>query len=203
MMKIPTLFVRDPDDRAHVLPQITPGCEWVLTEQHPATRKWDGTCVMLDDDGRWWARREVKEDRDPPAGWWEVGYDPFAGKRTGWEPVEQSSFAKWHAQALAGPGVGVIETPGTYELVGPKVNGNPEKLICHYLLRHAESQAFELLVWPDPVPVGEAFEALRELMRGIGAGGWEGLVWHHADGRMVKLKVRDFRADVEQGSDRG
>ena len=30
MKKIPTLLVRDPNDRAHVLDEVTPGCEWVL-----------------------------------------------------------------------------------------------------------------------------------------------------------------------------
>jgi hypothetical protein len=44
MKKIPTLFARDPDDRGRVLPQITPGCEWALTDPAArATRKYDGT----------------------------------------------------------------------------------------------------------------------------------------------------------------
>jgi len=30
MRKIPTLFVRDPEDRAHVTDEVTPGCKWVL-----------------------------------------------------------------------------------------------------------------------------------------------------------------------------
>lgn len=191
MRKIPTLFVRDPDDRAHVLPQITPGCEWALTEQHPATRKWDGTCMMLDDDGRWWARREVKADREAPPGWWEVDYDETTGKRTGWEPVEQSGFARWHAQGLAGT-LAVI--PGTYELVGPKINGNPEGVPDHMLWRHAAAQVLRLDPWPDPVPADEAHVALKDLLLALSdKSGWEGLVWHHHDGRMVKLKARDFR----------
>ena len=43
----------------HVLPEITPGCEWVIAGEGVATRKYDGTCVMYDGD-EWWARREVK-----------------------------------------------------------------------------------------------------------------------------------------------
>lgn len=191
MRKIPTLFMRDPDDRARVIPEINPGCEWALTDPTArATRKWDGTCVMLDDDGRWWARREVKADREAPAGWWEVDHDAVTGKRTGWEPVEQSSFAKWHAQAADRPWE--FEA-GTYELVGPKVNGNPEKLADHALLPHAMAPQFPMMVWPDPVPVDEAYAALRDLLRGLAAKGCEGIVWHHPDGRMVKLKGRDFR----------
>jgi hypothetical protein len=45
MRKIPTLFVRDPDDRRHVTEQITPGCEWVTAGEGTATRKYDGTCT--------------------------------------------------------------------------------------------------------------------------------------------------------------
>lgn len=193
MKKIPTLFVRDPDDRAHVLPEITPGCEWALTDPTArATRKWDGTCVMLDDDGRWWARREVKADRDAPAGWWEVDSDPVTGKRTGWEPVQQSSFAKWHADAITN-GVSLVGIPGTYELVGPKINGNPEQFNYHQLIRHAASPQFAMLVWPNPVPVDEAYSALRDLLRSVAEKRCEGIVWHHPDGRMVKLKGRDFK----------
>ena len=44
MRKIPTLFVRDPDDMKHVLPVVNEGCEWALTDPYArATRKWDGT----------------------------------------------------------------------------------------------------------------------------------------------------------------
>jgi hypothetical protein len=194
MKKIPTLFLRDPNHRANVLPQINPGCEWALTDPTArATRKWDGTCVMLDDDGRWWARREVKADREAPPGWWEVDYDETTGKRIGWEPVEQSGFAKWHADALAN-GVSQPDDPGTYELVGPKVNGNPEGFNYHQLLWHAAAPTFPMLVWPTPPPVDEAFSALGDLLRAMAAKGCEGIVWHHPDGRMVKLKGRDFRA---------
>lgn len=194
MRKIPTLFVRDPDDMKHVLPVVNEGCEWALTDPYArATRKWDGTCVMLDDDGRWWARREVKADRSAPVGWWEVDHDLVTGKRTGWEPIEQSSFARWHEQALAEL-IPDLVRPGTYELVGPKINGNPEAADHHVLLRHAVAPSFPLLVWPSPVPVDEAFSALRDLLRGLAAKGCEGIVWHHPDGRMAKLKGRDFPA---------
>jgi hypothetical protein len=66
MRKIPTLFERDWDgDRRYVLPQVTPGCEWVIAGEGTPTRKYDGTCVMFDGE-RWWARREVKADKMPP-----------------------------------------------------------------------------------------------------------------------------------------
>jgi hypothetical protein len=58
--KIPTVFRRDPEDMKRVLPEVSPGCEWVLDGEGVATRKYDGTCVRLDEDGKWLARREVR-----------------------------------------------------------------------------------------------------------------------------------------------
>jgi hypothetical protein len=64
--KIPTVFVRDPENRSRVLPEVTPGCEWVLAGEGKATRKYDGTCVMLDDAGQWWNRREIRDGKTMP-----------------------------------------------------------------------------------------------------------------------------------------
>lgn len=191
MKKIPTLFVRDFANRATVLPVISEGCAWALTDPLArATRKYDGTCVMLDDDDRWWARREVKQDRPMPQGWWQVDHDEATDKRTGWEPIGQSAFVRWHTEAVARLDP---QVPGTYELVGPKINGNPERNTQHELIRHADAVTFTLPAWNHPVPVRAAFEALRELTTSLGESGIEGIVWHHPDGRMVKLKARDFR----------
>jgi hypothetical protein len=181
--KIPTLFARDPEDRAHVLPdQVTPSCEWVLAGEGIATRKYDGTCVMLDMDGDWWARREVTPGKTPPAGWVEVTVDDVIGKRIGWEPVSQSPFAKFHAEAVERR---PDATPGTYELVGPKINGNPERADWPELIRHAMAERVpEYLDDLDPVA----------LVRFVAEqGNWEGIVWHHPDGRMAKLKGRDLK----------
>jgi hypothetical protein len=188
--KIPTLFVRDPENRKYVLPEVTPGCEWVLAGEGRATRKWDGTCTKLDDQGRWWARREVKPGKEPPEGYVEEDHDEVTGKRQGWEPIEQSAFAKVHA---------LIDSkgyrPDTYELVGPKVNGNPEMLTGHQLIRHG----FDTLDVGDiPTDPQEAFAFLRRVVRTFP---FEGVVWHHNDGRMVKLKSRDFPAGATGGDE--
>ena len=46
MRKIPTLFRRN-NQTHQVDPAITPGCEWVLRGEGRATRKVDGTGVLL------------------------------------------------------------------------------------------------------------------------------------------------------------
>ena len=78
---------------------------------------------------------------------------------------------------------------GTYELIGPMINGNPERATAHRLERHAVAETIGVLdeggasvANPDPADV---IALCREW-------GWEGTVWHHPDGRMAKLKVRDY-----------
>lgn len=195
MKKIPTLFKRDPDDMRHVLPEVTPGCEWVLDGEGVATRKYDGTCVMLDDDGNWWARREVKPGKMPPPNYRAEETDPNTGKTVGWEPSGQSSYAKFIGEALAeDTNIGREFEPGTYELCGPKVNGNPEGYERHRLVSHAAAETFGASGNP------RSFEDLRKLVIALGqADGWEGIVWHHPDGRMAKLKARDFAMRGEEG----
>jgi hypothetical protein len=183
--KIPTLFKRDPDDMRRLLPEVHPDCQWVLDGEGAATRKYDGTCVMYDPDSLdWWARREVKPAKQPPANYRPIETDPATGKTVGWEPIEQSAFWKAFKQCAA-----VTDTdgmaPGMYELCGPKVNGNPEGFDHHVLVRHATAE----LLTVDGRPVPTDFEALREYMQAFPH---EGIVWHHPDGRMAKLKRRDF-----------
>ncbi len=182
MRKIPTLFVRDPDNRRYVTEEVTPGCEWVLAGEGRPTRKWDGTCVMFDGDA-WWSRREVKVGRPIPAGYQQVDYDPVTEKSVGWEPIEQSGFSKFHMEAcraFLGPTM-----PGTYELIGPKINGNPEGRPVHGLKFHGAEP-----VW---FPLEPDANLIKHTVRRIGGDGVEGVVWHHPDGRMAKLKARDLR----------
>lgn len=186
MQKIPTLFVRDDNDRRYVLPKVTPGCEWVLAGEGRCTRKFDGTCVMFD-GSRWWGRREVKPGKPEPADFKVVQHDETTGKTVGWEPIQQTPFYKFWAQATDLPaapdGTGPVWEPGTYELIGPKVNGNPERVQGpHQLVPHGR--------W-NLGPSDRSFESIRDYLRDV-VPPIEGFVFHHADGRMAKIKRRDF-----------
>jgi hypothetical protein len=183
MHKIPTLFRRDPDDMRRVLTEVHPDCEWVTAGEGVATRKWDGTCTMLDQDGQWWARREVKPGKTPPPNYRPVETDEETGKTVGWEPIGQSAFAKYHAEAI---GQSMLPGPGTYELVGPKINGNPDGFGGHIVIPHGWAPLSDRLE-AEFAPRG--YDDLREWLTDRD---WEGLVWHHPDGRMAKLKRRDF-----------
>jgi hypothetical protein len=180
VQKIPTLFVRNPDDRRYVLDEVTPGCEWVLAGEGIATRKYDGTCVKADANGNWWARREVKPGKIPPPNFLAIKTDPETGKTIGWEPAEQSPFAKYLKEAANGDN---WET-GTYELCGPKINGNPENFEHHELIDHRDATRI-LVNCATP-------ELIRLTVIELGKQGIEGIVWHASGGRMAKLKGRDF-----------
>lgn len=191
MKKIPTLFARNPEDRRYVVPEISSGCEWVIEGLGTPRRKFDGTCVMLDEHGRWWARRAVKAGQSEPPYFVAAEHDEVTGKTVGWIPMGYSSFSRWHAEAveriesIGGDERHIPWTAGTFELVGPKVNGNPERLAEHRLIRH--STAAEVAV-PELT-----FDGIRKAVLALAdADGCEGIVWHRGDGRMAKIKARDF-----------
>ncbi len=175
MRKIPTLFKRDPDDRRHLLPAVTPGCEWVLEGEGVPTRKYDGTCCLVR-AGVLYKRHEVKPGKTPPPEFEPVDHDEVTGKTVGWVPVGDGPEDRWHREAVGS----VLPLDGSYELCGPKVQGNPEGFEGHVLVRH--DQAEELDAPRD-------FNGLADWLRHATI---EGIVWHHPDGRMAKLKRRDF-----------
>lgn len=180
MEKIDTLFERDWEgDRSRVTEVVHPGCEWVLEGEGVATRKFDGTCVMLDADGAWWARREVKDGKTPPPGFMSMGHDHITLKNIGWEPIAQSPFAKFHAEAIS---AGDELAPGTYELCGTKIQGNPEHFSGHVLISHATAQ--QIIVEP------RTFEGIKAKLQELDV---EGFVFKHEDGRrQAKIKGKDF-----------
>lgn len=186
MQKIPTVFVRDfaePSNGRWVTREVNPDCKWVLAGEGVPTRKYDGTCVMF--DGRdWWARREVKPGKATPPNFVLVATDDTTGKTVGWEPIAQSAFAKYHAEAVAAFNDWPV---GTYELVGPKVNGNPERAEGHELWAHAAA-----VVLGDR---GRTFDDIRRQVLDAAGSGVEGIVYHHMDGRMAKIKARDFQPE--------
>lgn len=180
MRKIPTMFERDWDgDRSRVLDRVHPGCEWVLAGEGVATRKLDGTCCLIR-SGRLFKRQELKPGQAAPADFEEVAVDPETGKRFGWRPVGDGPEDRWHREGLANL---EEKADGTYELVGPHTQRNPEKYERDILVPHS----VEALATADDPP--RDFEGLRAYLAGRDV---EGLVFHHPDGRMAKIKKRDF-----------
>lgn len=181
MQKIISLFQRNYDGDRLVRNEVTPGAEWVIAGEGVATRKWDGTCCLIR-DGKLYKRYEVKKGGHLPANFEPASeVDPVTGKQQGWLPLGDGPEDRWHRQAFESrktyaPGL----VDGTYELCGPKIQGNPERCASHTLLIHGKHFLAD---------APRDFDGLKEY---LSTANIEGIVWHHPDGRMVKIKTRDF-----------
>lgn len=183
MQKIISLFQRNYDGDHLVRDEVVPGAEWVPAGEGIATRKWDGTSCLIA-DGLLYKRYDAKAGKKPPLDFEpaQPEPDPKTGHWPGWVPVTPDDPAdRWHRVALEAMGAhGAVLLDGTYELVGPKVNGGKDGLADHVLIRHGINK---LLNAPRDFDGIRAYLTLNSI---------EGIVWHHGDGRMVKIKARDF-----------
>ena len=177
MKKIPNLFQRD-IETGELTHLINPECQWVVDGEGTATRKFDGSSCMLKGN-KLYKRRCVKKDKDPPIGFTECTFDEFTGKRYGWVLVEQED--KWHLEAFM-----QLPLPSpdcTYELCGPKIQGNPEGYNVHRLIPHGR---WILLGSPRNPEQMYGYFCLNDM---------EGIVWWHEDGRKCKLRRGDFKLE--------
>jgi hypothetical protein len=194
MKKIISLFQRNYDGDRLVRNEVVPGAEWVIAGEGQPTRKFDGTCCLVR-DGKLFKRYEVKPGAKPPPNFEPANeIDESTGKQQGWLPVGDGPDDKWHRQAFnnqnfyEGDRLHSLHD-GTFELCGPKVQGNPER-------EYVESevgQDMHLLIahgYYVLCDVPRNFDALKDYLSRASI---EGIVWHHPDGRMVKIKAKDFR----------
>jgi hypothetical protein len=157
----------------------------VLAGEGVPTRKLDGASCLVR-DGKLYKRRELRKGDPAPPSFEAIDHDEEAGKTVGWVPVGDGPEDRYHREGFAFlMRMDGGAKDGTYELVGPKIQGNPEGLPEHQLVPH--SSLFIHLLAENTPP--RTFDALREWMAGQDI---EGVVWHHPDGRMAKLKLRDF-----------
>jgi len=180
MQKIPTLYQRNlPGDRL-IRDELTPGCEWVLAGKGVATVKWDGSCCLIE-NGIFFKRYDCKKGRKRPAKFIpaQEKMDEKTGHWPGWIPVGDGLEDRWHQEAFS---VHPNWEDGTYELLGPKVQGNPDRFPVHELVRHGEQ------ILPN-IPTD--FLGLKALLSTLNFD-FEGIVWNHPDGRMAKIKKKDF-----------
>lgn len=167
MQKIPTLFARDMTTR-RVTPEVAPGCEWVLAGEGLATHKLDGTNVKVE-------RGRLHKRQRPSSGDYDhASYAPCQRGR---------SDEKYLWEAFDGNGDAWPD--GVYEAVGPKIQSNPEGLEAHLLVRVLPPDLEALALADCP----RTFDGLRDF---LAARPIEGVVFHHPDGRLCKVKRRDF-----------
>ena len=182
MQKIISLFQRNYETDHLVRNEVVPGAEWVLAGEGVATRKWDGTCCLIK-NGEIFKRHDVKAGRIPPIGFIPAqDKDVNTGHWPGWLPVGDGPEDRLHMEA-AKKGLdmeGKLFEDGTYELLGPRINGNPDMVAGTWLHRHGVDIIKDV---PREFALLKAWFETKDI---------EGVVWHHPDGRMVKIKKRDF-----------
>lgn len=202
MKKMKTVFVVDYSTTSLAQNIVREENEWVLRGEGVATIKFDGTsCLIMNGElykrydrklTKKYAsmRRKNKEMvldvsmfKDAPEGFiaCEPAPDPKSGHWPGWVKVDpEDPSNKWHSEALASLD-GTLED-GTYELVGPKIGANPEGLDSHEFWRHGKTV----------VDVARDYESIKQWLFDHNV---EGLVFHHPDGRMAKIRRKDFGFD--------
>lgn len=181
MKKISTLYKKDPNDLSRVINEIAPENKWVIDGEGIPTRKFDGTATAII-DGELYKRYDVKKGKQVPANAIPCQEpDEITGHWPHWIKCERNNPAdKWHFV-----GFDDLENKedGTYELCGEKLQGNPEHLTGHILVKHG----IEVLPVTDL-----SFEGLKNYLSNAELD-IEGIVFHHInDERMCKIRKCDF-----------
>ena len=181
--KMPTLFKREfaPGGGVlRVLPEVTPGCEWVLHGEGVPTEKVDGSCCAII-GGKFYKRFDAKKGKNPPPGAipCQDAPDPVTGHFPQWVAVDPNNPAdKWFWAAFVN--TPWIKEEGTYEAVGLHFQGNPYNMDEDFLEKHGR-----IVLWNVP-------RDYRGLMAYLSVNDIEGIVWHRGNGEMCKLKRSDF-----------
>ena len=214
MKKIPGVFKRDYTGNRQVIDEVVEGCEWVLAGEGRPTVKWDGTCCMIR-DGRLFKRYDRKLKKSVRKAWkqtaagdefafaeinfkpaptaWEAAEETpnlHTGHWPGWVPVGDGPEDRWHREAWVDlrldAASGTLPADGTYELCGPKVQGNPHGFKNHLLIVHGDRAPFIL----SDGDCRHSFDEIR--LHLVRLDSIEGIIWHHPDGRKAKIKRKDF-----------
>jgi|SRR3990167_3797483 len=184
MKKISTLFKKDPNNLSRVINEVNPENQWVFNGDAIPTRKYDGTAAAII-DGELYKRYDVKKGKLVPEGAIPCQEaDSITGHHPHWlkcshDKNEDKYFFDGFNSLAELNGI----KDGTYELIGEKVQGNPELIEGHHLVKHGGKVLLGLI---HPL----TFENLKDYLSVVDI---EGIVFHHkTDGRMCKLRKKDF-----------
>lgn len=175
MIKIPTIFKRNYSETYSVLDEINPECSWVFDNKGTPYRKWQGMAAMIK-DGQYFKRYIVKPHQQAPEEFIHLETDHNSGKRFGWFPVKVHNQLDQHYLDAYDHTL----PDGTYELIGPKVLGNHDECQQHILMSHKAQKLRGLT---------RTYYGIKKY---IEDNLFEGIVFHHEDGRMGKIKGKDF-----------
>jgi hypothetical protein len=160
---------------------VRPENEWVFSDSSNVTitRKWDGQATAVI-NGKLFRRYDAKHGKNIPSGAIPCcGPDPVSGHHPHWLEVTESTrndqflWQQWLQQKH-------LMTDGTYEFCGEKVGNNKENIVGHQFIRHGTETY-------DVHPL--SFDNIKHFLENQNV---EGLVFHHIDGRMCKIRKTDF-----------
>lgn len=191
MKKIPTLFERVYENHkiVDILPNVTPGMEWVLEGEGDATIKYDGSCCAII-GGKFYKRYDAKNGKKPPVGAIPCCEpDPVTGHWPHWVAVDPNNPSdKWFGEALKNSmlpinldgSVSIRKLlDGTYEAIGPHFQNNPYAAPEDVLLPHGKYE----------VKVERTFEGIKQFLT---ENAIEGLVFWKDGEPQCKIKRTDF-----------
>ncbi len=198
MKKMKTLFVIDHNTNL-VTQEVRKECEWVLNGEGIATIKFDGTAAIFMNNKLYkrWDRKLTKKftrmkkrlgdnfvaqehmfKKVPEGAIACQEPDPVTHHQPHWLLVDDKPENVWFNESLKGSD-NLIEG-ASYELVGEKVQNNIYNIVGHELWQHGSKEVNNLEL---------TFEGLKNWLLKNNV---EGLVFHHPDGRMCKLRRKDF-----------
>lgn len=193
MKKLSTLFKKDPNDLGRVINEINPENEWVFEFGIP-TRKFDGTaCAIINGElyKRYDSKINKKTGKRKPIPEGAIPCqeaDEITGHWPHWVKCNRDDNSnRWHfvgfdelmQTCVENQSVNVFDD--TYELCGEKIQGNPENIKGHKLIKHGS----QILSIDD-----FSFEWIHMFLAAVDI---EGIVFHHkTDDRMCKIRKSDF-----------
>ena len=191
MKKLKTLYKKNPENLGRVIEELDPNCLWVFDECVRATRKFDGTACMIQDNVLY-KRYDNKKGKAMPSTAIECqSADEFSGHHPYWVLCDRDNKGEkrhWEAfdKHLTLENNEHDWEDGTYELIGVKVNRNPERVKDgHMLVKHGSVGFSE----KDKDFMLENIENMKAFLE---QNDIEGIVFHHPDGRMCKIRKKDF-----------
>lgn len=193
-----TLFVTDHNTKL-ATQEVRKECEWVIKGEGKATIKFDGTAAIFMKGKLFkrWDRKLTKRFnrmkkrqgknfvfqehmlKEVPFGAIACQeMDNVTFHQPHWLLVEDKPEDIWFNEALKV--TNDLVEGATYELVGEKVQNNIYNVVGHELWKHGSKEVENLEL---------TFEGLKRWLLEHNV---EGLVFHHPDGRMCKLRRCDF-----------
>src|SRR5574343_275568 len=191
MKKISTLIIINYiNNVAYPTDEIAHKNQWVIDDKENviATQKFDGiACAII--NGELYKRQDVRKGKKIPEN--SIPCQDKPDETTGHFPhwVKCDKNLKSDKLFFEGFDNLVNKQDGTYELCGEQIsterfvqNYNVEKIIGHKLIKHG---SVELKI--DDWSINGFKEFLSKKENDL-----EGIVFHHKDGRMCKLRKKDF-----------